>query len=188
LGYTLISLGADAVIVYLIIHFLLLRDERKRWNIVEGKALALIGIEMTAVVSLVEDFLLPNIPVTESTEVRLARMKEIVAPGDLMDFERFVSPKITECASLFHEQSRRLGDLQLRYSSRLKPELIRLLIDVEESLESVYGGLSLVREDPKNSNLKAIALLGFYGLIQRLVTAIDDGMIMMFRIPERLGI
>ena len=167
--------------VSLIVDRLLLRDERERWKVVEEKAITLVQTELSSVVSLVEDFLVPPMPVTDPRETRLSRMKEIVGSDHLIDFERFVSSRITDCAPVFREKSRRLGSLQLRYSSRLSPELIGLMIDIEESLESIsnfcQGGFST-----------SIALSFFRELIECLVKAIDDQMITMLQLPEALAI
>jgi hypothetical protein len=182
-GYTFFSLGADVAVVYLIIDRLLLRDERERWKAVEGKAIELVRDELSTVLSYVQGLLLPRMDERDPREMRLSRMKE-VAEQQFMDLKKSVSPEIAELASLLREESGRLGDLQVRYSSRLKPELIDLMIDVETSLESIGSDLSFAKEYSKNDAMRDVALLRLQQLIKRLVNAVDDGTISMMDISS----
>jgi hypothetical protein len=91
-------------------------------------------------------------------------MKEIVKlPSE--EFEKSDDPKIEEKASLFRESSRRLASLQTRYSARMRPELIGLIIDIESLLESISSDL----EDPTTDALRSFGLFQFQLLIERLV-------------------
>jgi hypothetical protein len=65
-GYTLFSLGADIALVYLIIDFLLLHEERQRWKAVEGKAITLVQSRLYGIFLVVFNILTPPIPMSSS--------------------------------------------------------------------------------------------------------------------------
>jgi len=163
-GYTLFSLGADIALVYLIIDFLLLHEERQRWKAVEGKAIELIQSRLYGVFFLVFNLLVPPIRMSFSKEEKMSRMRELVA--DPIKLRNAMRPPSVDLSSYFQRMARGVGDLQHRYSSRLDPRLISILIDVENSLESISSFLEVAKMTPPIvSDIKEDTWLPFLDLI-----------------------
>lgn len=178
-GYTLFSLGADIALVYLIIEFLLLHEERQRWKAVEGKAITLIQSHLFGVFAVVFNLLEPPIRMSSPKEQKMSRMRDLVAdPIKLRNEMRLPS---ADLSSYFQRTARGFGDLQLRYSSRLDPRRISTLIDVENSLESISSFLGVAKMTPYLGAVEEDTRLAFRDLITALVKAVDDGFV---EVPE----
>jgi len=173
-GYTLFSLGADLAVVYLIIDFLLLREERQLWKVVEGKAIGLIQSELKVVLLVVFHLLLPPIDVDSSKEETMLRMKELAA--DLAKVRSAIVPFSADLSSVFDQLARDFGDLQLRYSPRLKPELVDIIIDIETALGSISATLPIVKILSEDE-VKDEVCGAFFILIRALVKAVDGGFV-----------
>ena len=185
-GYTLFSLGADIALVYLIIEFLLLREERQRWKVVEGKAIELIESRLWGVFFLVFNLLTPPIPLSSSEKETMSRMRELIAdPIKLRS--GMVLPSV-DLSSFFQREARGVGDIEHRYSSRLDPRLISILIDVENSLASIGTYLELAKMTPPAGvpviDFKDDTWPPLLDLITALVKAVDHGFV---KIPQSLG-
>jgi hypothetical protein len=173
-GYTLFSLGADIALVYLIIDFLLLREERQRWKSVEGKATELVKGQLQSILVVVFSMVKPVIDISSSKEEKMSRMRELADPAKLRSAMR---PLDSGLSSLFQRLSRGIGDLQLRYSSRLDPTLINILIDIENSLASMSVSLALAKLPPITIDSAEAAWPPFLDLIAALVKAADGGFV-----------
>jgi hypothetical protein len=183
-GYTLFSLGADIALVYLMVDFLLLREERERWKAVESKAIERVQSELRGVCFMVFEVLSPPIHFSTSNDEKMSRMRELLAdPNKLKNTMR---PPDSIMSSEFQRLSTRVGELQLRYSSRFDPRLIDILIDIENSLASISVSLDLaVREQvrkrfgkeeelPLIADVKKATWQDFLVLIGALVKAVDS--------------
>jgi len=177
-GYTLFSLGADIAIVYLIIEILLLREERQLWKVVESRAIGLVQAELKVVLLVVFNVLVPPIHMSSSKEEKMSRMRELAA--DFAKVRSATNPLSADLSSTFDQLARDAGDLQLRYSSRLDPRLISIMIDIETALASISATSSIVKilseDDAKDEVCGA-----FLVLIKALVKAVDDGFV---EVPE----
>ena len=177
-GYTLFSLGADIAIVYLIIEILLLREERQLWKVVESRAIGLVQAELKVVLLVVFNVLVPPIHMSSSKEEKMSRMRELAA--DFAKVRSATNPLSADLSSTFDQFARDAGDLQLRYSSRLDPRLISIMIDIETALASISATSSIVKilseDDAKDEVCGA-----FLVLIKALVKAVDDGFV---EVPE----
>jgi hypothetical protein len=173
-GYTLFSLGADIALVYLIIDFLLLREERQRWKTVEGKAIELVQGQLQSIFVVVFTMVRPAIDISSSKEEKMSRMRELAV--DPAKLRTAIRPLDFDLSSLFQRLSRGIGDLQLRYSSRLDPRLINILIDIENSLASISVSLYLAKFPPI-ADVKEVTWPPFLQLIAALVKAVDGGFI-----------
>ena len=175
-GYTLFSVGADIALVYLIIDFLLLREERRRWKAVEDKAIERVQLQLFGVFFLVFSMITPRITLSSPYEEKMSRMRELVADPD-----KLRTAMVTldyRFSSYLKRSARGIGDLQLRYSSRLDPRLIDTLIDVENSLESMDSFLSTAHEFPDIvGDVREATWQPLLGLLKALVKGVDSGFI-----------
>lgn len=144
-GYTLFSLGADIAVVYLVVEFLLLREEGQRWKAVEGKAIERVRLQLWGVFHLVYSTLSPPIDLFSSKEDKMSRIREVAAHPDKLSMR----VPAFEASSYFKSLARGVGELQLRYSSRLDPRLIDIMIDVENSLETMSSFIYAAHEFPE---------------------------------------
>jgi hypothetical protein len=176
-GYTLFSLGADIAVVYLLIEFLLLREERQRWSAVEGKAKERVQHELFEVFSLVFSMLTPPIDLSSSKEEKMSRMRELVAEPRKLSTMTIPELDSRLGHSLqFDRTARRIGDLEIRYSSKLDPRLINILMEIEDCFDS----LAFLSLDPTLNKTKWVPLLN---LIEALLKGVDSGLIELPYMP-----
>jgi hypothetical protein len=107
-------------------------------------------------------------------------MRELAADPKLTNAMR---PLGVDLSSYFQRAARGVGDVQHRYSARLDPRLIGILIDVENSLESISSLLEVAKITPPIGDLKENTWYAFLDLITALVKAVDDG---FAEVPEPL--
>jgi len=196
-GFTLISIGVDIAVTYLIIDQLLLSDERRTWKVVEEQAHELIASELSRVflcLGVVTGIINSLAPGEHREKELLEEMRKLAEPANisvlqnnlarLKLFQAVLPAAVPEVInSLTREYAERLGELQLRYSSRfLDPKLVRLMADVENHLRhlgiiisELRSVLTLSEELDTSAYEATIAKDDIQPLLKAFVDAVDDG-------------
>ena len=192
-GFTSISIGVDIAVTYLIIDRLLLSDERKSWKVVEEQAKELIADQLKVIFLYlcIATGIINSLADDHKEKEHLADMRILADPANisiletrlakLKIFTGIVVPKVIE--SLTGEFVKRLGELQLRYSSRfLDPKLVRLMADVENHLRHLGITISNLRTFLMFSKVTdtsffdtSISKEDIQPLLKAFVDAVDQG-------------
>jgi len=189
-GHTLLSLGADVFLVYIVVEVLLLRDERRYWNSVQNKVKDLIEGEflllftdLTLLFPRMVRFLLSS---DNPGEEILTEMRSLM--GNRSELEKAVDPDLFQgrYSRVFSDRGRSLGNLQLRYSYRfLEPKLVNVMIDLENSLKDLGSSVSAVVNNPfRERDLKSFVFFNLEQLLRVLVQAVDDGVVKKSVLPS----
>jgi len=186
-GYTAFSLGAEIILFTLIIDQLLLRGERKQWEKVQDTVIDLIKTELTKTFFDVADLLGLIADLRKDTRLDTqfaAKMKRLAE--DRSELGKIVDPMLARADgvsafSLLSGRAKKLGDLQDRYSFRfLKPELLKTMIDLERTLETVSSDASIASKVGMFDQIyRNLFFYHLRELLELLVQAVDKGWIEM---------
>lgn len=191
-GQTLFSLGADIVMVYLVIELLLLRDERRRWVAVEDRVNSLIGSELSGIVVDIWNVsgvypvvtVLPDDSSKQAEafqQAALAKMRRLTNDISALKHEAEEQNLLFKGAygELFAHRAEKLGHLQLRYSFKfLEPKLMGVMIEVERLLKELDSDVRIYLKGGVFSEIyKEQGFLHLQDLLRILLGAIDDGMV-----------
>jgi len=182
-GHTLLSLGADVFLVYIVVEVLLLRDERRYWNSVQGKVKDLIDGEFLLLftdLALLFPRMLRFLSSSENPgEEILTEMRNLM--GNRSELEKAVDPDLFKggYSQVFSDRGRSLGNLQLRYSFRfLEPELVSVMIDLENVFKDLSSSVSAVANNPFHErDLRSFVFFNMEQLLRVLVQAVDAGVV-----------
>ena len=186
-GYMAFSFAAEIVLFALIIDQLLLRGERRQWKKVEDTVIDLIKTELTKTFFDVADLL--GLIADLRKDARLdtqfaAKMKRLA--DDRSELEKIIDPKLAgidgaSAFSLFSRRAKKLGDMQVRYSFRfLNPELLKTMIDLEKTLETVHSDASIVsKRGMFGQTYRNMLFSHLRELLELLVQAVNHGWIEM---------
>lgn len=202
-GYTLFSLGADIVIVYLVIDLLVLREERESWKAVESKVMQLIEshlevllVEISSLCGAYEpstsgDKEIANKSVEGGSQQMLARIRRLADAKNRDELRKEVDEHLFRTLSepqsiapgsviaFLSDSPRRLGNLLLRYPQKLlEPELVELMLKLETELEELNWYVrGAMRRDSFAKASEWMVVIVLQRLLGILVKAVDDKVI-----------
>ncbi|MGA2783068.1 MAG: hypothetical protein ABSF09_00015 [Candidatus Bathyarchaeia archaeon] len=195
-GWVLISWAGDIAVVYLIIDFLLLREDRLRWREVKDKIneqieRTLIGIaidiENVSGVSPVVTFLpLNEDKKAEQQAWRNAHIEKMTTfVNDISNIRDEVKRQDMLFKGvyglLFAHRAESLAALHLRYSKFLDPRLVVLMMDLEDHLRLLDSDLAITRKKGLLSSwYEEDAYRELQALLRIVVQAIQAGQIKLW--------
>jgi hypothetical protein len=170
IGYSLLDVGLGAVIVYVLIDILFLRERRaiqkqenRLWNTVEKKVRDLVMSELVAVTDGILNATNAHTVIMQqlnksAEELKKERRDKTLEQIDLMSRDGDVlrervksnpySPFEWNYGEFFAERADALGSLQVRYWSRfLSPDIVGFLIDLEQQLRKLDVHVKRARSD-----------------------------------------
>jgi hypothetical protein len=169
IGYSLLDVGLGAVVVFVLIDTLLLRERRRLqekedelWSAVRDKVDKLVASELTSITHAIfgATGLHPwgfQRPASESEMTKERKGSALQELSRFLDDEELLprrmksshlNPFDWDYGKFFAEKADALGSLQVRYWSRfLEQDLVSFLIDLEQELRKLDLHLAIVRSD-----------------------------------------
>lgn len=187
-GFTLVSLGGGVAVTYLVVDQLLLREDRETWDAVKEQALQLIQGELVTVfidLAVISGAII-SVHTTygkkAGTKQILEEMKKLSEANSISILQKSVSElqlfqeTIPAIATSLFEAATRLGDLELRFSTKfLPPKLVILMNDVEKELLQFKRDVLGSREMKRRIIFSASTFeFQITRQLQRLITLILD--------------
>jgi hypothetical protein len=192
-GFTLVSLGGGVAVTSLVVDQLLAREDRETWNAVKEQALQLIQGELVTVfidLAMISGAI-PSVQTTYGKEAGtkqiLEEMKKLSETNNIVVVQKSVSElqlfqqTVPPLATSLFEAATRLGDLELRFSTKfLPPKLVILMNDLEKELlqfkRDVLGGREMIRRMNLSASTFELQIARqLQRLIRIILDAVNDG-------------
>lgn len=171
IGFTLISIGGDVIVTYVVIDNLLLREDRNKWKNVQLKVENLVQMELNGILS---DIML----VSGANNITLTYPVDLTPEEERKYFDREHLKRLRQLSSdlellgqsaqgthidflggatgdLFTSRADHLGQLQIRYWTKfLRPTELGFIIELETKLRDLDMDISIAKNIPSTQQNK----------------------------------